>query len=457
LAIVGLAAIFFGSDSWAVCYVNQNATGKNNGTTWTDAYVHPQLALLNGCTEIWVAKGVYTPVLAGSDPTVSFDIPAGTKMYGGFAGGESSVDQRLPTVNLTVLSGDVEHNDDSSGEAKDLEFWANVNPYFIRGKNSFHVVTMFGPTASPITGDTILDGFLITAGAAMSDTEASGGAVYCRSDSDVSGECSPTLRNLILVGNTAKQNGGALAFASGKARPSIVNSLFLTNGWSPDAGGAIYVAATDAASELAISGCMFFNNYAGLNGGAVETQIKTTLVNTTFLENTAFNGIGGAIHITSNGPLSVVNATFSQNFSRHGGNAIANELDGPPAGSGTISLFNSIVWGNSGIGTSSDILNGPSLSAYAGSDILEQGCPDFRSVCIDVSDENPKLALPAFDEQGLGNVLPGAGGSAIDRGDDAVCPSADERGVLRPQGAHCDIGAFEWKVSDDVIFRNGFQ
>ena len=36
-----------------------------------------------------------------------------------------------------------------------------------------------------------------------------------------------------------------------------------------------------------------------------------------------------------------------------------------------------------------------------------------------------------------------AGSSAIDTGNDAVCPATDQRGVTRPQGAHCDIGAFE--------------
>jgi hypothetical protein len=36
-----------------------------------------------------------------------------------------------------------------------------------------------------------------------------------------------------------------------------------------------------------------------------------------------------------------------------------------------------------------------------------------------------------------------SGSSAIDKGNDSVCPATDQRGVSRPQGAHCDIGAFE--------------
>jgi hypothetical protein len=37
--------------------------------------------------------------------------------------------------------------------------------------------------------------------------------------------------------------------------------------------------------------------------------------------------------------------------------------------------------------------------------------------------------------------------SAIDAGDDGLCPATDQRGVTRPQGAHCDIGAFEKELA----------
>jgi hypothetical protein len=40
---------------------------------------------------------------------------------------------------------------------------------------------------------------------------------------------------------------------------------------------------------------------------------------------------------------------------------------------------------------------------------------------------------------------------AIDAGDAASCPAQDQRGVARPQGAPCDIGAFE---SQGFVFGN---
>jgi len=36
---------------------------------------------------------------------------------------------------------------------------------------------------------------------------------------------------------------------------------------------------------------------------------------------------------------------------------------------------------------------------------------------------------------------------AIDSGDDGKCPKNDQRGVTRPQGAHCDVGAYEFQYT----------
>jgi len=36
-----------------------------------------------------------------------------------------------------------------------------------------------------------------------------------------------------------------------------------------------------------------------------------------------------------------------------------------------------------------------------------------------------------------------AGGPALNAGNDAACPSTDQRGIVRPQGTNCDIGAYE--------------
>jgi len=76
-------------------------------------------------------------------------------------------------------------------------------------------------------------------------------------------------------------------------------------------------------------------------------------------------------------------------------------------------------------------------------------------------DADPKLG-PLQDDGGTTEtMLPGAGSSAIDHGDAATCSDApvsgvDQRGVTRPQGAECDIGAVESRIPDR-IFAGTFE
>ena len=75
----------------AIMYVNTNANGLNNGTSWTNAYKNLQDALANagGCvTQIWVAKGTYYPEHGGGktpgDVNAAFVMRNNLAIYGGF-------------------------------------------------------------------------------------------------------------------------------------------------------------------------------------------------------------------------------------------------------------------------------------------------------------------------------------------------------------------------------------
>lgn len=77
-----------------------------------------------------------------------------------------------------------------------------------------------------------------------------------------------------------------------------------------------------------------------------------------------------------------------------------------------------------------------------------------------VANGNPRLGNLG-NYGGLGVALPLAASSpAVDA---ATCDSGpggvvvDQRGVARPQGASCDIGAYEYEVGDDFIFASGFE
>jgi len=47
------------------------------------------------------------------------------------------------------------------------------------------------------------------------------------------------------------------------------------------------------------------------------------------------------------------------------------------------------------------------------------------------------------------------GSPAIDAGTNTGCPTTDQRGIARPQGATCDIGAFEFGVIVAAVQLNG--
>ncbi|NLB15173.1 MAG: hypothetical protein GX826_14370, partial [Gammaproteobacteria bacterium] len=153
LMLLGLA----GTAQATPCHVAPDGSG--NGSAWATAMaLHTALADTS-CTEIWVRKGVYKPVVpAGNYPSnaeckISFVVRLGTRIYGGFAGTEILRNERDPEQYRSVLSVDLDNDDsvDADGIVTDA---VNGN----RGSNSHHVVTMDGTTGEgAITRSTVLD------------------------------------------------------------------------------------------------------------------------------------------------------------------------------------------------------------------------------------------------------------------------------------------------------------
>ena len=104
--------------------------GNNtNWSSWPNAYTNPQSALAVAVSgdEIWVAAGTYKP--STNDRTVSFVIHEKIKVRGGFLGvpAETQASQRDPIAHVTILSGDLNGDDNS----------ITFQNY---GENSYHVV-----------------------------------------------------------------------------------------------------------------------------------------------------------------------------------------------------------------------------------------------------------------------------------------------------------------------------
>ncbi len=203
-------------------YVQAAATGANTGTSWSDAFADLQAALQLAVAgdEVWVAEGVYYPTDA-TDRHRSFSPKSGVRLYGGFVGQESALDQRNWTVHVTVLSGDIGIPTDSTD-------------------NSLNVMYLFQPDSN-----TVVDGFTLCFGRADDEPSANsskdraicGGGLYMEAGSwDALANiqhCRFWRNSSLSYGGGVMTNGGAM---SGVA-PRFVDCRFEENHTGGSGGG----------------------------------------------------------------------------------------------------------------------------------------------------------------------------------------------------------------------------
>ncbi len=107
-----------------VYYVDWRAKGTQDGMSWTNAFTDLQSALTavegKGRCEIRVSQGVRTDLMRGpmvprAIPAATFQLMEDVTLKGGYAGlGSSNPNQRDMLVHESILSGDLEDNDDPS-------------------------------------------------------------------------------------------------------------------------------------------------------------------------------------------------------------------------------------------------------------------------------------------------------------------------------------------------------
>lgn len=386
-------------------YVNANATGANDGTSWTDAYTNLQTAFSSTlpCTpEIWVAKGVYKPsqnkdnTSTGlTDRTNTFKLP-NINIYGGFTGNETSLSERDAFGNLTILSGDLDNNDlNPDGD------YVSENVAQIQGSNAYNVVTIDG-SLLPMA----LDGFAITGGNAdmisqngnSTFTVNKGGGIVV-----INTSLNLKIANCLISGNSAYYNGGGIMADS---------------------------------SKFIMENCIITNNYARFGGGLNADYSYFQLKNIVFLQNSS--DVGGGIYNAHNIGGNAHHCVFYQNQGAQAAGGI--QMSG--ANSQLFIVRNSIFWDNSGepirdINPVSAIslnycdINGVytgvgNVSIFPGfQNVYDFNGPDDK---WGTSDDGLKLTCHSLliDMGGSSNVL------------------TDIIGTIRPYGSAPDIGAYEY-------------
>lgn len=300
-----------------VIYVDQNASGANDGSSWTDAYTSLHDALDNATAgEVWVAAGTYYP---GVDTSDYFTISSDIALYGGFDGTETALSERDWEANPTIINGDLDGNDIAA------DFTQN------RDDNSTQLLYV----DSLLTGPVQIDGFTFRGAQGNLNTGANGedhrslwtgGAIYAISP--------VAIENCAFVMNSCRSGGAVGIHSITTAGSSIHNSVFNMNHANSQSAGVLFndtenIEVTDCdftnnqtnrgslypanCSNIVVDGCSFENNVndGGFGAGMFTWQpLGLSVTNCNFLGNSAGNAAGIYVDLRDRGEESASNVVF---------------------------------------------------------------------------------------------------------------------------------------------------
>jgi CSLREA domain-containing protein len=265
----------------------------------------------------------------------------------------------------------------------------------------------------------------------------------------VHGGVTAELTDLTLQHGVAPGLGGAVlnAGALTMERCILSGNMSPPGAAGPGSGGAL--ASSGAGSQLTMVASTLTNNDAFAAGGGLLLGGPATLRNVTIDGNDASTD-GGGIYVTASAHAVLSNVTIAGNNALGSGGGIAAEstafLGFAPELSNTIVATNSAPTGPDCAG---DLDTSYSLFGNVA------GCNGPSAAHHDLVGVDPKLGSLQNDGgttpvRPLSAGVAGSASPAIDVGNPAApgsaprsCERTDQRGVHRPAGAACDIGAYE--------------
>lgn len=241
-----------------------------------------------------------------------------------------------------------------------------------------------------------------------------------------------TLHRLEVSGGTAPDcpgisvyvGCGGGVFNAGTLR--VVESHITDNDAGADGfGGGIVNTGTAVITRSTVSA-------NGARAGAGIADLGTlTVRESTIAGNRGGDGAGG---LYAGGTATVSGSTLTGNT----GGSPADPASIVTAGTGTARLVNSVVEGTAGAVNCA----GDGLSA-SGAVIAfpAAGCPGTEA--------DPRLGPLGPNGGPTPTAPPAAGSPLLDSADAGLCAATDQRGVARPQGPGCDVGAVEVRATGD--------
>ncbi|NLX12320.1 MAG: hypothetical protein GXY44_01520 [Phycisphaerales bacterium] len=451
-AICIICGMSGGIQAQSVIYVDADATGANDGTSWADAFVELQSALNPPppFCEIRIAAGTYTPdydLGSGThtgDREKSFKLPDSITLKGGYAGhGEPDPDQRDIDAFKTTLSGDIGIVGDHSD-------------------NSYHVMHVeYSYVHVLIDGITIAHGRADNTGnwererggglyvsqygeldlvdCTFESNYANWGGAVSNHNNDNNDDKGSSLIRCRFIANTALNGGGAIY---NEGRIILTGCDIIRNTATRMEGGGVFSTGGYA---IAMN-CVFVANSAAA-GGAMFSLSETAVTNCTFTENQA-NDTGGLV--TASCTTYLYNNVFWNNRD-NGGTDESAQIDEVPSNlEGEYNCIQGYNTSNPWLGPN-NIANNPNFLRMPdpGPDGQWDGVNDdygdlrlnFASPCVDAG----KSTIDPDPWHGNINQLPGTDRDENPRRVDD--PRVPDSGNSDPQTPHVDMGAYEYQPS----------
>ncbi|MCB4808424.1 T9SS type A sorting domain-containing protein [Tamlana sp. 62-3] len=394
----------------AVYYVDANATGANDGSSWADAFtnVTDALALTNLNDAVWVAKGTYT--LANKNTPIGVSTNE-VDVIGGFAGTETTLADRvltaIHTTNATIFTGDI------NGDDIDGDFSSNKTDNAER---------LFEVTASDVTFDGIIFENIY-------DTSTSGGVeengvIFIPNSSSIN---NLKIKNSVFRSNYS--NGYLLKMRTLNGGLLVENTKFINN--TIVNRGLVYVQSDSTNGYI-------FTRWA--NVLVADNDINLTALD---IFRSDWNN-GNTLDVVIN------NSTFVNNDYN---STYGNSITASGNGSVNLNVYNSIFWENivNGAATTRDISNGAETNYDVVIANTVANVSSNAGTNGSFSATNVTTLDPATDNLNLDNEYKPTSASnyIVDQGDNtyydvALFGDLDLAGNDRIFNSTIDLGAFEY-------------
>ena len=415
-------------------YVNKNATGTNNGLSWADAFTDLQdaLAVVMDNEEIWITGGTYTP--HASDRNVYFVIDkADLKLYGGFAGTETQLSDRVVGANETILSADLQGND-----VNVTDFIASYNNSTRNADNSYRVINI-----TDTGNNLLLDGLTISDAHNNSGATSRGAAII--KNKTIS---HLTLRNCIVKDNVSRNDNAGLVAefelnnTSGTRGALIVENCQFINNMSRWATGIYSFVRGNTNVDITVANSLFDGNIAGNLSNSV-----TGLSGSASWFRVITNGSNVTLNLTNNTYVNNQDLGTAQSLNNFSRATVAISK----GSTGISSVFNAsvnncIFWDNTTAGGVTTRSITDQYTIPANSLIINNSIDPLNFSDSSITSTNATTnGNPLFTNASTGDYTLTSSSPAIDAGDNThVIGTIDLLGNQRIFNTTVDMGAYEY-------------